>query len=161
MKVYFDAMGNPHTPEPTDVVSWRIAGYALVLVAGKLLVVTPGWGNQYQLPGGSVDMEETLTEAIIRECYEETGYTIARLSDLPVHVSESNFYHTVKKRFFHSLSLFYEAELVSENQDKRVVNSAAHTGEIADVDWRLFHELDETNCSAYAFQAIKALKLKL
>ena len=161
MKFYFDAMGYPHTPEATDVVSWRIAGYALIIVAKKLLVVTPGWDKQYQLPGGSVGMEETLTEAIIRECYEETGYTIARLSHRPIHVSESNFYHTVKKRFFHSLSLFYEAELVNEIQDKRVVNSTAHTGEISAIDWRLLHELDETNCSAYAFQAIKALKLKL
>ncbi len=32
--------------------------------------------NYYTLPGGGVDEGENLTDAIIRECKEETGYTV-------------------------------------------------------------------------------------
>ena len=33
-------------------------------------------GNYYSLPGGGQDTYETLPEAIIRECLEETGYNV-------------------------------------------------------------------------------------
>ena len=34
-------------------------------------------GNYYSLPGGGQQKYETLHEAVVRECLEETGYTIS------------------------------------------------------------------------------------
>lgn len=36
----------------------------------------PGRGNRYNLPGGHVEVHETLFEAAVREAKEETGYDI-------------------------------------------------------------------------------------
>lgn len=34
------------------------------------------WGNRYSLPGGKVDLGETLAQAVIREVLEETGLVV-------------------------------------------------------------------------------------
>ena len=37
-------------------------------------------GGYYELPGGGVENNETLEEAVIRETFEETGLTVSRIS---------------------------------------------------------------------------------
>lgn len=99
-------------PLPNDaVVTWRVSAYAIVRnTEGKLLVVQAGNG-QWHFPGGGVEIDEQLADAVARECREEAGYHV-RVSDLrPLHLNEQKFYHSRKKEFYHSLQLFFRAEL--------------------------------------------------
>jgi 8-oxo-dGTP diphosphatase len=51
-----------------------IAGVgAIVLSEGKLLVIRDRHSGEYKLPGGHIDRNESIKEALRREVYEETG----------------------------------------------------------------------------------------
>jgi ADP-ribose pyrophosphatase YjhB (NUDIX family) len=61
--------------------------YPLVTVGGLivakdgdiLLVRSKKWSNLYTVPGGKVELGETLQEAFIREVHEETGLGIVNI----------------------------------------------------------------------------------
>ena len=53
--------------------------YGIYVVDGKLLVINKNGGpyiNRFDLPGGSLEEGETLSEAMKREFLEETGLEI-------------------------------------------------------------------------------------
>lgn len=57
-------------PEPT-------VGAFIFNPHGDLLLVTsPKWPGFYTVPGGHVELGEHLTDALVREAYEETGLQV-------------------------------------------------------------------------------------
>lgn len=59
--------------------------YTVIYKEGKLLVIHKARGpyrNRYDLPGGSLEEEEGLLEAVIREVKEETGLSAAILKQI-------------------------------------------------------------------------------
>ncbi len=59
-------------PEPT-------VGALIVNKEGKILLTkSHKWFDKYTLPGGHIEVGETMKEAIIREVKEETGGNIRR-----------------------------------------------------------------------------------
>lgn len=61
-------------------MSIRNAAKAIVIFEDKVLLNhcrQPGLGEYYTLPGGGQNQYETVEEAVVRECLEETGYTVA------------------------------------------------------------------------------------
>jgi len=60
-------------------MSIRSTAKALILKDGKILFNKCNdmyHGEYYSLPGGGQHQYETLPEALVRECLEETGYTV-------------------------------------------------------------------------------------
>ncbi len=58
----------------------RSCAKAVVVHDGKLLVTKcrdEENGEYYALPGGGQNLYETLEEAVVRECLEETGYSVS------------------------------------------------------------------------------------
>lgn len=49
---------------------------AIVLDEGQLLVIKDRFSTGYKLPGGHIDKNESIKDAIKREVYEETGINI-------------------------------------------------------------------------------------
>ena len=57
--------------------------YGVCLQEGKLLCIEKTRGpyqHRFDLPGGSQELGEGLTETLKREVLEETGYTLSRYS---------------------------------------------------------------------------------
>ena len=62
-----------------DNVSIRSTAKAIIIDNGKVLLNKchdKMNGDYYSLPGGGQRQYETLHEALVRECLEETGYTV-------------------------------------------------------------------------------------
>jgi len=60
-------------------MSIRSTAKALIINDGKILLnrcADPNNGEYYSLPGGGQREFETLREAVVRECKEETGYAV-------------------------------------------------------------------------------------
>lgn len=57
----------------------RNAAKAIILHENKILLnqcFAPNLGEYYALPGGGQQPNESMEQAVIRECREETGYTV-------------------------------------------------------------------------------------
>lgn len=68
--------GNP--PEPGVAYKIRHGAYAVILHGRDLLVTEQSVPfAEFQLPGGGIDPGENPVQALHREAYEETGWTIA------------------------------------------------------------------------------------
>ncbi|MEM1373493.1 MAG: NUDIX hydrolase [Pseudomonadota bacterium] len=68
-----------HSPEPGRRYRLRPGSYA-ILARGQEMLVTHQMEPQpdFHLPGGGIDPGENPTQALFRECLEETGWRISR-----------------------------------------------------------------------------------
>lgn len=141
--------------KPTDTpVLWRVAAYAVVWQNDKLLMVKSGSGL-WILPGGGVEDGEMITDAMVRECAEETGYKVAITDSQPIYAREQPFYHTSSDTFYHSLQLFYDATLVSAEPDQSLLLEQDKARESAWVD---MYELPEKSVHHTLRDLMKILK---
>jgi ADP-ribose pyrophosphatase YjhB (NUDIX family) len=64
--------------DPTRAIGIRPAVSAVIFDRrGRLLLQQRSDGGQWGLPGGSVEIGESVREAVVREVREETGLTVA------------------------------------------------------------------------------------
>ena len=104
--------------ERVDVV------YALILDdTEKSVLMVKNKGGGWSLPGGAVEKGETLEQAVIRECKEETNLTIE--VEGIVAVNEAFF----ENRGHHSLFMTYKAKVVEG------VIQILYKTEIEEVKW--------------------------
>ncbi|WP_244930365.1 NUDIX domain-containing protein [Nocardioides sp. W7] len=56
----------------------RLAAYAVIRDEGRILLALWNEGDQrrWALPGGGVELAETVEEGVVREVHEETGYDV-------------------------------------------------------------------------------------
>ena len=115
---FIDSRGNS-IPLPVDAhIAWRVSGYALVQDANDRYLMVQAGDGRWQFPGGGIEQHESISDGIIRECQEETGYTVTLASPTPVHIREQHFYHTREQAFYRSLQLFYRATLASSEPNE-------------------------------------------
>ncbi len=77
-------------PEPT-------VGATIINSEGKVLLCkSHKWGNRYVIPGGHIELGETMEEALKREVFEETGLTVKDIRMLGIN--ESIFHPTFHEK---------------------------------------------------------------
>ncbi|MEU4417323.1 NUDIX hydrolase [Nocardia salmonicida] len=69
-----DYFHDPDAPTPNSI---KVAVSAVVLdQSGRILMIRRSDNDLYSIPGGGLEAGETVTEAVIREVFEETGVTV-------------------------------------------------------------------------------------
>lgn len=83
---------------------FRLRACAIILEAGCVLLAQNVKDRYYYSIGGAVHLQESVEEAVRRECLEETGleYEIDRLCFI-----HENFFHDGDMRPFHELAFYY------------------------------------------------------
>lgn len=87
---------------------WRPSAYGVVVKDGRVLLLKQI--NGYDLPGGGVELGETLEEAVVREVKEESGLDVRGPELLGAETSFYKPYKTTGK-YVQALMFYYACEL--------------------------------------------------
>ncbi|MDD2655957.1 MAG: NUDIX domain-containing protein [Patescibacteria group bacterium] len=87
-------------------LSWRISVYGIVTKDEKVLMISQNFG--YSLPGGGIDLGETIENAISREVLDETGYNV-QIKKI-IDVQTSFFRHPSFNKDVHAIRIFFSCE---------------------------------------------------
>ena len=124
----------------------HIGIYGICIRDNKLLCIQKERGpykNRFDLPGGSQKEKEGLTETLVREFREETGYEIENYVNCRVYdafVEES--YRTV-----HHIMVFYDVDINLEQQDTISEKLEDELNDSSGIYWIDLEELDIKNSS--------------
>lgn len=110
-------------PYDGSPVQWRISIYGLVIQDDALLLVHHKNEKFYDIPGGGVEMDENLEEALLREGQEEAGWKL--IPKQFIYAQSDWFYHAEEKQFYKTMQLYFTAtgEKVSAPTDERMIFS--------------------------------------
>jgi ADP-ribose pyrophosphatase YjhB (NUDIX family) len=97
-------------------MSIRSTAKAIIMKDGRILLnkcYNKDFGEYYTLPGGGQHQYETLSEAVIRECMEETGYSVTptRFAALCEEISMSEEYRKTIPQYTHKIHHIFVCEL--------------------------------------------------
>ena len=124
----------------------HIGIYGICIRDNKLLCIKKERGpykNRFDLPGGSQKENEGLTETLVREFQEETGYHIKGHGNCRVYdvfVEESN-------RTVHHIMVFYNVDINLEQQDAILEKLEDELNDSSGIYWIDLEELDIKNSS--------------
>lgn len=123
--------------------------YGICFENGKLLCIEKTRGpyqHRFDLPGGSQEAGEGLTETLKREVLEETGYTLSsysnpRMYDVLVQEEGQDF-------AVHHIMAFYDIVLDFENSQKSLPHEVLDgSNDSANAIWISFEQITEENAS--------------
>lgn len=157
MPRYVDVHGDPVERPGETPVRWRASCYPIATRGGKILLVQPAWAERWELPGGGVELEreETLIEAAVRECREETGYRLVPEPASLRFTGEHFFCVPWSGNFYHSLT-FMVRGTVEGGQDPGWI---ANPEEIVDIRWLDPSTLAEDRVQWFHWSALRSLGL--
>lgn len=129
-------------------MSIRSASKAIILHENKVLLNQSrreDFGEYFVLPGGGQNQYETMEDAVIRECLEETGYTVRPEALVAVHeeIYTNKAFRRDHPDHAHKIFHIFRCSLASIDQSKPTEQDANQTGcvwiDLADVpNIRLF-----------------------
>lgn len=111
-KVIFHNADAEEVPYNGQPLKWRVSAYALIVEENSLLIIKNKEEKLYDIPGGGVELGETIEIALNRECQEEAGISVS-IHEL-IHHKSDFFYHRELDQYFQTLQLFYQAERTTE-----------------------------------------------
>lgn len=100
-EAYVDRYGKLFVPQDNSAISKREGAFAVLIARGHILLMWPqNAPDVAELPGGGIEDGETISKALIREIYEETGVDASGVDigdpDLTQHVK----FHAENKNEF-------------------------------------------------------------
>ncbi|MCB9798883.1 NUDIX domain-containing protein [Candidatus Nomurabacteria bacterium] len=139
MPTFYNSHFEPIEKPEDEPIHMRAGGYVCVTKDDTILLVNPTWSHFWEFPGGGVDPGEHIQDAAIRECMEETGYSIQISSETPFAVTESFYVSPSNGKFYQNIGVFFHAKLTSETPDAEKV----FRDEIRQIRWVPKNEITE------------------
>jgi 8-oxo-dGTP diphosphatase len=96
---------------PREKLEFRPSAYAIVVHEGKILLLTARNAGLLALPGGGVNLDESLVDGLKREVREETGIEVDNGRFL--HFNEQFFYYDPTDEAFHAFLFLYDCKPLS------------------------------------------------
>ena len=134
--------------------------YGVCYKNGKLLCIEKTRGpyqHHFDLPGGSQELGEGLTETLKREVLEETGYTLSRYSNPRIYdvlVQEEG-----KDFAVHHIMAFYDIVLDLERSQKSLPHEVLDgSNDSANAIWLNLEEITVDNASPLVLKAKAELR---
>jgi ADP-ribose pyrophosphatase YjhB (NUDIX family) len=93
----------------------RVAVRAVIIEKQKVLLVQTNKGD-FKFPGGGVEGNEGLEEALWREVKEETGYTYCAVKECMGKVIENQVNQYDEQAYFQMISHYYMCELLKSEK---------------------------------------------
>ena len=128
--------------------------YAVCFENEKLLCIEKTRGpyqHRYDLPGGSQQLGEGLTETLIREVMEETGFTVRSYSNPRIY---DVFVREELKNFMvHHIMAFYDIALDFEHSQNSISQEVLDgSNDSANALWLNLEEITTENASPLVLQ---------
>ena len=157
MPLYRDVLGNPAMRPEGTAVQWRASCYPVAVREGRILLVEPAWAERWELPGGGVELEreETLIEAAVRECREETGYQFVPDPASLAFAGEHFFCEPESGDYYHSLTFVVQGTVAGSQEPGWI----ADPEEIVDIRWLDPRTLTEARVQPFHWSALQELSL--
>ncbi len=129
----------------------HVGVYGICKMEGKILVVhkTAGpYRNRYDLPGGTIEPNESVDQALTREFKEETGLEIVAskalgFSEFIVRYTLGDHSHV------QHIPLFFQVECKTENNG----TALAYSNDTEGYEWVLLRDINEENSSPLVMKA--------
>jgi len=152
MKYINDFTRTEHEIPDGAEIHERPSVYAVITKGDSILMVKPDH-NLWAPPGGGMEPNETVEEAVKREVLEETGCTVTNL-DL-FDSAERYFFHEKDDKFYHVEASIFKADI----DEKKIENPTSVTdGEIKEIEWIKLKNLNKENCHFLFLPTISKLQ---
>ncbi len=152
----YDINRQPHEVSH-DKLIFRPSVYGVIIKDGKVLLSPESRG--YEIPGGGIELGETIEQALIREVKEETGLDVNMGELIDV---KNSFFMARSGNCFHSILLYYFVTVVGgELSTEYFVGN-----EIEHLSLATWIELDKVNELTFSSSAdaksviMKAIEMK-
>lgn len=120
-KLFRDSNYQP-VPYTGSVVTWRVSVYGICIIEDSILLVNHQDEKLYDVPGGGVELDEELEQALAREGLEEAGWELKPTRLL--FTTLDWFYHTTEDRFYRTLQFYYSvsgSQVLEKPSDPRMI----------------------------------------
>lgn len=143
-------------PSPREYPERPIVGVGGVLIeSGKALLIRRGSEpllGQWSIPGGTLELGETLTEGVARELLEETGITV-RVLDLIEVFERINPYAPPESRDRNSRPRFHF--VIADYLCEKISGEAKAGGDATDVAYVTEEELSQYKLTEAATRVLR------
>ncbi|MCK4891671.1 MAG: NUDIX hydrolase [Candidatus Pacebacteria bacterium] len=133
-----------------EKLQFRPAAYAVIINFGKVLLLDTRSTGKLFLPGGGVELGESIEKALRREVKEEIGIKIEI-----VKFKESFFYYDPLGEAYQNLSFFF---LCKPKTFDLLNNNKIEDGEAFNPQWINIKDLKEEIFQAFGKEIIKFFK---
>jgi len=94
-------------PYDGSPVSWRISIYGIHIVDEELLIIKQINEKYWDIPGGGIEIGESLDEALVRESAEEAGWKLEPTQSVTTILNW--LYHEGEKKYYRTVQMYWLA----------------------------------------------------